>query len=263
MAVAEILRPLSPQDDARAETVAHIIRQMKRPENGPVLLDEWAEYAGMSKYELTAAFRRLTGIPPKTFHNVEKLEIAKRLLVFEDMRVTDVCFEIGFESVGSFVSKFTKFVGLSPGSYAREMTAASFIKAYLAAILSTAGAMRDRQSQRRLTFHQPADQTRQNLIAAVFEKPFPSGYPAAWRFVPATRAPSPAVSRVAGHCLVASRPFFPKKTDLINLAPALIGRAHITRSSQKTEITMAPPTIFDPPITLAVPAMLSRPGAAA
>ena len=52
---------------------------------------------------------------------------AKELLDASDLTVTDVCFEVGFESLGSFSSLFRKAVGVSPASYRARLAQPSAI----------------------------------------------------------------------------------------------------------------------------------------
>jgi AraC-like DNA-binding protein len=251
-------RRLADGSEVDAELIAKVIRQMKKPVNGTVTLDEWAEYATIGKFELIAAFKRLTGIPPMTFHNAEKLEIAKRLLVFEKMSVTDVCFEIGFESIGSFVSKFSQCVGIPPGSYAREMCASGFAKAFVAAMLGGRHAIVSRGPYRKLAFERPVAFRRHSVIAALFTRPFPCRMPVAWRFVSPASSKTAIESDFDGYCLAASMPLFPKLAELVNFRPALIGREQMHAGGGEVCVRLRFPTVFDPPITLAVPALFCR-----
>ena len=51
-----------------------------------------------------------------------RIEKAKELLRSQPVSVTDVCFEVGFQSLGSFSSLFRKCVGDAPVKYRkREM----------------------------------------------------------------------------------------------------------------------------------------------
>ena len=49
------------------------------------------------------------------------MDRAKRLLVSADISVTDICFEIGYASLGSFSLKFRSLVGRTPTEYQREV----------------------------------------------------------------------------------------------------------------------------------------------
>lgn len=248
---------LGTDDVVRAQAVAKVVGEMKKLTNSCVLLDEWADFVSLNKYELTTAFKKLTGIPPMAFHNAEKLEIAKRLLVFEQMSVTEVCFEIGFESVGSFVSKFTNCVGVSPGGYARVMSSTGFAGILVCALQKSKRARNSRQGIR-VRLQPPVNQRALSLIAAVFPRPFPSGYPAEWRFIPPFCRVTTIDGGLTGYCLAASFPILPRLPELVNFQPALIGRRALEKTDADVSIELRTPTIFDPPITLAVPALFCR-----
>jgi AraC-like DNA-binding protein len=46
-----------------------------------------------------------------------RIERAKALLRRGDLSVTEVCFEVGCQSLGTFTTRFTELVGMSPGKY--------------------------------------------------------------------------------------------------------------------------------------------------
>jgi AraC family transcriptional regulator len=245
-------------EEERRRAVSKVILGMKKLENRDVSLGEWAEFASLSKFELISAFKKLTGIPPMAFHNAEKLEIAKQLLVFERIRVTDVCFEIGFESLGSFVSKFSGCVGISPGNYARAMSAVGFTGLFVRALLYGKPRMRKADTVIEVHFEAPEAHSWPGLIAAVFPRAYPSGMPAEWCFVPPTRRIVQFEGGLEAHCLAASLPLWPRLAELVNFRPGLIGRAPMQRNLGEIQVALHPPTIFDPPITLAVPALFCR-----
>jgi len=49
-----------------------------------------------------------------TYRRIEK---AKNLLSTSELSVTEICFAVGFQSLGSFSSLFYKYVGHPPKSY--------------------------------------------------------------------------------------------------------------------------------------------------
>lgn len=77
-------------------------------------LEALAELAWMSPYHFNRVFHRMTGLPPGQFLGALRLDRAKRLLLTGDRPVTDICFDVGYASVGNFTSRFTQMVGLSP-----------------------------------------------------------------------------------------------------------------------------------------------------
>lgn len=84
-------------------------------EHGSLSLAEMADIAHLSPYHFSRVFRRVTGIPPGEFMSALRIERAKRLLLTTDLGVGEVCFEVGYNSPGTFTTRFTKLVGLAPG----------------------------------------------------------------------------------------------------------------------------------------------------
>lgn len=49
-----------------------------------------------------------------------RIERAMTLLRRGDLSVTDICFEVGFNSLGTFSTRFSELVGVSPSVYRRD-----------------------------------------------------------------------------------------------------------------------------------------------
>ncbi len=78
-----------------------------------------ASVGALSRFHFNRVFRQLTGIPPACFFTALRLESAKQLLLTTDASVTEVCMDVGYTSLGTFVSRFTQLVGLSPNGLRR------------------------------------------------------------------------------------------------------------------------------------------------
>ncbi|HAF16259.1 MAG TPA: AraC family transcriptional regulator [Blastocatellia bacterium] len=93
----------------------------------PLNLDEISSHACFSRYHFLRLFRQAFNKTPHQYLVERRIERAKELLSSADLRVTDVCFEVGFQSLGSFSSLFHKSVGHPPITYrekSRESQAA-------------------------------------------------------------------------------------------------------------------------------------------
>jgi AraC-like DNA-binding protein len=93
----------------------------------PINLDEISSQACFSRYHFLRLFRQAFDKTPHQYLVERRIERAKELLSTKDIRVTDICFEVGFESLGSFSSLFHKTVGHAPITYrekSRESQAA-------------------------------------------------------------------------------------------------------------------------------------------
>ena len=93
----------------------------------PLDLDEMSSHACFSRYHFLRLFRQAFNKTPHQYLTDRRIERAKELLSRNDLRVTDVCFEVGFQSLGSFSSLFHKSVGHPPITFrekSRETQAA-------------------------------------------------------------------------------------------------------------------------------------------
>ena len=94
--------------------VERVIAEMRSTTDGTLSLKEMSEVAHLSPYHFARTFRKVTGISPGEFMTSLRIERAKRLLLNTDLNVGEVCFEGGYNSLGTFTTRFTQLVGLSP-----------------------------------------------------------------------------------------------------------------------------------------------------
>jgi AraC-like DNA-binding protein len=85
-----------------------------------VALAQIAREAQLSTGELIRRFAALFGETPHRYRMRERLVRAKRLLASRGRSVTDVCFDVGFSSVGSFSTWFARYAGMTPSTYGRR-----------------------------------------------------------------------------------------------------------------------------------------------
>ncbi len=86
----------------------------------PLSLDQMSRQACFSRYHFLRLFRQAFNKTPHQYLIERRIEKAKELLL-NDLRVTDVCFEVGFQSLGSFSSLFHKYVGHAPINYRQRV----------------------------------------------------------------------------------------------------------------------------------------------
>jgi len=83
----------------------------------PLDVDDLARAAGLSRAHFSREFRRAFGESPHAYLLTRRLERAAALLRNTDRSVTDVCFSVGLQSLGSFTTSFTRTYGMSPTAY--------------------------------------------------------------------------------------------------------------------------------------------------
>jgi AraC-like DNA-binding protein len=86
----------------------------------PVTLDDMACVACLSPNHLLRTFKQVFQQTPHQFITTIRLEEAQRLLRCTDNPVTDICYAVGFESIGAFGWLFRRRFGVSPGEYRRQ-----------------------------------------------------------------------------------------------------------------------------------------------
>ena len=86
----------------------------------PLDLAEISKQACLSRYHFLRLFRDTFATTPHQYLIQRRIEKAKELLRVRSLSVTDVCFEVGFQSLGSFSSLFRKCVGHAPVNYRRR-----------------------------------------------------------------------------------------------------------------------------------------------
>lgn len=96
------------------KAVERVILRMRDSLDKPITLDEMADIAHLSRFHFNRVFSNITGVSPRKFLATLRLEHAKRLLLTTDMSITEVCYDTGYSSLGTFTSHFTDLVGVAP-----------------------------------------------------------------------------------------------------------------------------------------------------
>jgi AraC-like DNA-binding protein len=89
----------------------------------PLTLSVVARRAHFSKFHFLRLFKDQFHETPLRYLRRRRLEAAQRLLVQSDLPVTAICFQVGFESLGSFSSLFRRAVGVPPNEFRRRYVA--------------------------------------------------------------------------------------------------------------------------------------------
>ncbi|HWF14756.1 MAG TPA: AraC family transcriptional regulator [Acidimicrobiales bacterium] len=89
----------------------------------PLDLDQMASEAGFSKFHFARTFKDAYGETPANYLTRRRVERAKDLLRSANLTVTEVCMLVGFSSLGSFSSRFSELVGMSPSAFQRAAAA--------------------------------------------------------------------------------------------------------------------------------------------
>ena len=87
----------------------------------PLNLDVLARDEHMSSGHLSRQFKKAFGEAPYSYLMTRRIERAMALLRLGEMSVTEVCFAVGSSSLGTFSSRFSELVGMSPSEFRDEV----------------------------------------------------------------------------------------------------------------------------------------------
>ncbi len=88
--------------------------------NARISLAEAAALAELSPFYFQRLFAEAFGETPHEFVTRLRIDHAKKLLLAGNHSVTDICLDAGYESLGSFSTRFHSLTGLSPAAFRRE-----------------------------------------------------------------------------------------------------------------------------------------------
>lgn len=245
---------------AHMQAVERAIQVMHTNIHEPLTLADLASAAYLSPFHFNRVFRRLIGVPPGEFLSALRFQMARRLLLTTPLSVTDICFEVGYTSTGSFTSRFTQLVGLSPRllrqrAHAFEPSPVEYTERSFTppSRMSMKNALLGQTSV-------PAPF--QGIIyVGLFISPIPQGAP-----VRCTRLSAPGVYRINGiadgvYYLRAAA--FPAASNLqaallpdekllvgTSAGPLFVHNGHIVGDP---DLVLHPPRLIDPPLVMGLP----------
>jgi AraC family transcriptional regulator len=100
--------------DFHTRAVHRVISAIRGRLDESISLKDMASVAYMSRFHFNRTFREITGLPPRRFLSALRVESATRMLLDTDHRVTDICLDVGYNSLGTFIRRFSEALGVSP-----------------------------------------------------------------------------------------------------------------------------------------------------
>jgi AraC-like DNA-binding protein len=116
-------RRLGAYDQPVLARLRRVREQLQAASGEAAGLDEMARAACFSKYHFLRLFRQAYGETPARYLARLRLARARTLLETTDRSVTDICLEVGFESLPSFSGAFRRYAGAPPQHYRRRWIA--------------------------------------------------------------------------------------------------------------------------------------------
>jgi AraC-like DNA-binding protein len=249
----------------RKTAVKRVIKTVNEKLDEPLTMDEMARIAYMSPFHFNRVFHQVTGLPPKQFLYAMRLESAKRLLLTTDKSVTEICFEVGYNSLGTFTTRFTELVGLSPRELrylADKIHAFDWDKLYNTEWENVARS--DSELFLQGTVHTP-EGFEGLIFVGLFEQMIPQSQPVSGTLL--TRGGKYQLNSVSDgtyNLLVAALPRSDDPLDylLLEMSKLLVGTGETAieikngEVSGETDLTIRHLKVTDPPILIALPSLL-------
>ncbi|HZN07532.1 MAG TPA: AraC family transcriptional regulator [Pyrinomonadaceae bacterium] len=248
----------------RTKAVERVIMAMRERPSHPFSLQELADIAIMSSSHFDRVFRDIVGVPPRQFLSALRLEAAKHLLLTTPLNVIDICYEVGYDSLGTFTTRFTDFVGVPPTSL-RQMRKSGALSAIASRIDQQLPSYKPAQRKAEFTGAVNAPETFSGLIfVGLFESPIPKTQPVACdlRTVAGQYRIGPVPD---GQYYVMAVAFDKTEDPLTTLlaAKTLRGKSGPVvvqngAASGPTDVTLREGRLTDPPIVVALPLLLAQ-----
>ena len=259
--------PVLSEDGARhvtltvhTQAIERAIQTMHTHLHELLTLEDLASVAYLSPYHFNRVFSRLIGIPPCEFLSALRFQAARRLLLTTPLSVTDICFEVGFTSTGSFTSRFTQLVGLSPRLLRQRAHAFEPLPVKHTELSPTTSTSMQMKNALLGRISAPAT-FRGTIYIGLFSSPIPQGAP-----VRCTRLGSPGLyllNGIADGVYYLRAAAFPIAADLQssllpgekmllgnNLSPLIIHNGHVVGDP---DLVLHPPHLTDPPLVMGLP----------
>ncbi|WP_298895164.1 AraC family transcriptional regulator [uncultured Psychroserpens sp.] len=120
----ERIRKICYSNDSQIETVIATRNYIDNNYDKDLKLDFLSHIRFTSKYHLLRLFKRYYGQTPRQYLTDKRIEKSKENLI-NGMTVTETCFAVGFESLGSFSKLFKTKTGKSPSVFQKEQLSRS------------------------------------------------------------------------------------------------------------------------------------------
>lgn len=87
---------------------------------GGVQARDVVEECGIRSHDIYSRFNYVTGYGIKEFVVFHRLELAKRLLRHEFLKITQIAMAVGYDSLGGFCATFKRRVGQTPTVFQKQ-----------------------------------------------------------------------------------------------------------------------------------------------
>jgi len=221
-----------------------------------VTIDDLAGAANFSKFHFTRLFGSVTGVSPARYLTALRLAEAKRLLLQSESSVAEISYQVGYNSPGTFSSRFKMCVGLSPTAFRRSSGC------YPLRADSRAGLAQRSAATIHGRMHAFTPPTRGETFVGIFPDAILQGVPSIYSALlepgPFTLAGVPDGTWYVHACAAAPVASMSATATELSAEPPYIASSGpiVVRSdvpAMAVELVLRPRCVFDPPVLMASP----------
>jgi AraC-like DNA-binding protein len=232
----------------------------------PLSLSHIASYVGYSSYHFSRLFKEKTGLPPLYYVSSLRLQKAKELLLNTNLTVRDIGLEIGQQSLGTFTTRFTKCVGMSPSHFRESMNQVNHSLHSLQMLSDWHSSLQSIRPFSTVTGTIDSEAPLEGFILiGLFSKPIPEGLPLYGNILLSTGSFSfTGVKPGIYYLMATSISWSMQAKDILLPYTTLRGRIKepiiVTESPSILEysLTLHTPRLDDPPILISLPLLMKN-----
>ncbi|UFT99533.1 AraC family transcriptional regulator [Radiobacillus kanasensis] len=244
------------------EVIAYIHQHI----NEPLPLSQLAHHAAYSSYHFSRIFKQRTGLSPHHYVSSLKVQRAKDLLLNTDLTVRDIGMEIGQQSLGTFTTRFTERVGMTPSQFRKSPTQVSM---YLQSLKNLNNWSHNLISESQSTRVEGTIEAEFPffgvILIGLFTKPIPAGLPPYGTLLSSLGPFTFTDVRPGIYYLMATAVFWEMKTHEI-LVPHQTLRAKVNHpiivgsemAIPQQRLLLRRPRLDDPPILISLPLLMKN-----
>ena len=109
------------QENAEVPVIKRAKEYMREHQAEKISLGNVAKAVNMSAFYFCKMFKKVTGINFTDYLSRVRIERAQNLLLNPNLRVSEIAFEVGFQSLTHFNRVFKKITGQSPTDYRAQL----------------------------------------------------------------------------------------------------------------------------------------------
>ncbi len=113
----ELNRLMVAEENCDPPTISKAKQYVNAHLDEKICLDDVAAHVHVSPYYFCKLFKQSTGMTLTEYVNRRRVEWAKRKLLNPQARVTEIAYDVGYQSLSQFNRSFLKYAGQSPTDY--------------------------------------------------------------------------------------------------------------------------------------------------